>query len=59
MASEYSQAEWDALEEKQEHPDRTVCCPRCGSKLVYESGISSCEVRCLTEGCIKETIRGL
>lgn len=59
MASKYSQMEWDALEEKQEHPDRKVLCPRCGLELVYTSGISSCEVKCLTEGCIKETIRGL
>ena len=59
MASKYSKAEFDALEEKMEHPTSVVHCPRCGSELSYRAVWNSCEVRCTTEGCIKETVRGL
>lgn len=59
MATKYSQAEWDALDRKMEHPNTAVYCPRCGNELAYRSAGNSCEVKCLTEGCIKETVRGL
>lgn len=59
MASKYSKAEWDALEKKIEDPGAVVYCPRCGNELVFKTAGNSCEAKCMTEGCIKETIRGL
>lgn len=59
MASKYSQAEWDALDKKMENPDSSVRCPRCGNEIVYRAIGNSCEAKCLSEGCIKETVRGL
>ena len=59
MASKYSEAEFDALEKKMENPGSVVHCPRCGGELSFRTVGNSCEVRCATDGCIKETIRGL
>ena len=59
MATKYSDQEWAALDKKIENPHTKVFCPRCGKELSYVSAGNSCEARCPTEGCIKETIRGL
>ncbi len=59
MVINYSEEEWNALDEKMEHPERVVYCPRCGKELIYRGVGNSCEVKCPTEGCIKGTLRGL
>ncbi len=59
MDYKYSKAELDALEEKMEHPETTVLCPRCGEEIVFNAVGNSCEAKCLTDGCIRETVRGL
>ena len=59
MASKYSQAEWDALDKKMETPEEIVHCPRCGNEITFRAVGNSCEVKCQTDGCIKETVRGL
>lgn len=53
------QAEWDALDEKIMHPEKTVYCPRCGKEIKLRRAGNSCEAKCVTDGCIKETLRGL
>lgn len=57
--TKYSDQEWAALDKKIESPNTTVFCPRCGKELRYSVAGNSCEARCSTEGCIKETVRGL
>ena len=59
MVSKFSKAEWDALDKKIEHPESVVYCPRCGKELAFRSVGNSYEVKCQTENCIKETVRGL
>jgi hypothetical protein len=56
---DYSKAEWDALDEKMEHPDGKVLCPRCENEISYKEIGNSISVRCLTDGCIFSGIRGL
>ena len=36
MKAEWGEAEKRALNEKLNHPQKLVKCPRCGSELVYE-----------------------
>ena len=59
MAIKYTEAEFMALEKKLREPEKKVICPRCGNILVYRSVGNSSETKCLTEGCIKATLRGL
>lgn len=59
MDTNYSNREWDALDNKIEHPEHTVICPRCGNIILYASVGNCCKVRCATDGCIEETVRGL
>ena len=59
MASKYTEAELDALELKMMNPDAVVKCPRCGKEIIFKAVGNSCEAKCLTEGCIQETVRGL
>ena len=59
MAVKYTDKELDALDEKALNPQKKVFCPRCGKELQYRSIGNSYEVKCLTENCIKETVRGL
>lgn len=59
MDTEYSKAEFDALEEKALNPDKSVVCPRCGKELQFRRVGNSYEVKCPTAGCIIETCRGL
>jgi UDP-N-acetylmuramyl tripeptide synthase len=56
---DYTEAEWDALDEKMEHPDRKVICPRCGNEIAYEEPGNSISVYCLSENCIFGGMRGL
>jgi hypothetical protein len=55
----YTEAEWDTLDEKMDFPSETVLCPRCGSEVIYEKIGNSISVKCLTEDCIFGGIRGL
>lgn len=59
MVINYSEEEWKALDEKMNHPERVVYCPRCGKEIVFRAVGNSSEAKCQTEGCIKETFRGL
>jgi hypothetical protein len=59
MDIKYTEKEWDALDFKIEHPEKTVFCPRCGKEIEYLSVGNSCVAKCITVGCIKETVRGL
>lgn len=59
MDSKYTEKELKALEEKACTPNKVVICPRCGKELTYRSIGNSYEVKCPTENCIKETVRGL
>lgn len=59
MATNYTYEEWKALDKKAMNPTDKVICPRCGNLLEYKSVGNSCEVKCKTENCIKESIRGL
>ena len=59
MEDRYSKNEIEALDKKLEHPDEEVRCPRCGNLLIFREVGNSCEVKCQTEGCLKDTIRGL
>jgi len=56
---DYTEAEWDALDEKMDYPDRVVLCPRCGNEIAYEEPGNSISVYCLTEDCIFGGLRGL
>lgn len=55
----YTEAELDALNKKIMNPDAVVRCPRCGNEITFREVGNSCEAKCKTEGCIKESIRGL
>ena len=59
MAGSYTEQEMRALEEKACTPGKVVLCPRCGKELTYRALGSSYEVKCPTENCISETVRGL
>lgn len=54
-----TQNEYNAIEKKMENPDEKVICPRCGKELIYNRYFNSVSVKCETEGCISESIRGL
>ena len=56
---DYTEAEWDALDEKMEYPTEKVICPRCGNEILYNEYGNSISVKCATEGCIFGGIRGL
>lgn len=51
--------EYRAVENKIKDPSKKVICPRCGKELIYEKYGNSISVKCETEGCISESIRGL
>jgi UDP-N-acetylmuramyl tripeptide synthase len=55
----YTEVEWDALDEKLENPTETVICPRCGNEIAYEERGNSMYVHCMTAGCIFGGVRGL
>lgn len=59
MGFEWIKIYEDAVTEKFEHPDREVLCPRCGKHLNYRRIGNSVEVKCETENCLVDTIRGL
>lgn len=54
-----SKKEYDVLEEKLNHPERKVFCPRCGNEIIYEKRGNSIAVECKTAKCIYGGIRGL
>ena len=56
---DYTEAEWDALDEKMYHPDETVICPRCRNVILYNEYGNSISVKCATKGCIFGGLRGL
>ena len=56
---DYTEAEWDALRDKMNNPDKTVICPRCGNEIEYEEVGNSISVSCLSENCIFGGLRGL
>lgn len=59
MTDIYTKEEWDALEQKALNPTTDVKCPRCSKSLIFRSAGNSYEVRCPTENCISERVRGL
>ena len=59
MVTNYSDEECKALDEKFENPENVVKCPRCGKKLIYIKRGNSCEVKCETENCLCDAIRGI
>ena len=59
MGAEYNEQEIKALDRKFEHPDEVVICPRCGGQLEYQSRNGSCIVKCETNGCLRDAIRGI
>lgn len=59
MAMKYNEEENKAIDEKMEHPEKKVMCPKCGKELIYREVGNSCEVKCQTDGCLKATVRGL
>ena len=56
---EYTEKDNEALEYKASNPYEDVKCPRCGKSLIYHAFGNSYEVKCPTNGCIHETVRGL
>lgn len=52
-------AELQALNEKLDHPEKPVKCPRCGNEIIYEKRGNSIAVECKTPKCIFGGIRGL
>lgn len=59
MASKYSDEELKALSEKSRNPDNVVLCPRCGKELLFTDYGCGYEIKCMTNGCIKRSVRGL
>ena len=55
----YTDKELAALEEKAIHPQKTIICPRCGKKLTFFKAGNSYEVKCPTDGCLRDAVRGL
>lgn len=59
MAYRFSEIELKALDEKFENPEAVVVCPRCGELLSFMEIGNSCEVKCPTDSCLYDSIRGL
>ena len=59
MITKFSDEECKAIDEKLENPAKIVNCPRCSKKLIYIKRGNSCEVKCETENCLCDAIRGL
>lgn len=55
----YNKDESDALDEKMEHPERKVICPRCGKELIFTDYGCGCVVECQTKECLYAGIRGI
>lgn len=51
--------EKSALNDKINHPEQKVLCPRCGNELLYQEYQSGCTVYCKTQNCIKGNIHGI
>lgn len=47
------------LEEKMNHPEKEVRCPRCGNLIDYVDGGNWSRFFCRTEGCIESSVRGI
>lgn len=56
---EYTVEEISALDSKAEHPERNICCPRCGKDLIFEQKDASYTVFCATENCLYGCCRGI
>jgi hypothetical protein len=50
--------DYKVLDEKMNHPDKKVICPRCGNEIIYEKRGNSIAVECKTKDCIYGGIRG-
>lgn len=50
---------FNAYEETTRDGSSNRRCLRCGGEFVFKKTKSSFEVRCSTEGCFSETIRGI
>lgn len=59
MDIEYSKEEEFAIEEKMNNHNTKVVCPRCGKLLKYREAGNSYEIKCETEGCLREVVRGI
>lgn len=54
-----NEQERKTLNEKLNHPEKTVVCPRCGNEIIYEKRGNSIAVECITPNCIYGGLRGL
>lgn len=59
MDIKLSENEKQALNDKINHPEQKILCPRCGGEILYHDYGSGCIVQCKTQGCIKGSIRGI
>ena len=59
MDIKLNEKEKDALNDKINHPEQKVSCPRCGNELLYREYRSGCMAYCKTQNCIKGSIRGI
>lgn len=54
-----TEKDYEALDEKLNHPEKKVKCPRCGNEIIYEKRGNSIAVECKTPKCIYGGVRGL
>ena len=58
-ATKYTKDEIAAFNEKDNHPEKTVYCPRCGTELFIEEHGSGYVIRCRTDDCFQAGVRGI
>lgn len=59
MILDLTDEEKKALNRKMEEPNSDVKCPRCGNIILYKEFPCGCTAYCKTEGCIKDSVRGI
>lgn len=59
ISKNYSVDEMNAINQKAENISKKVICPRCGRELVFIGNPHGYIIKCETEGCLKEVVRGL
>ena len=59
VATTYTKDEIAAFHEKDNNPEKTVICPRCGTELEIEDHGSGYDIKCQTEGCLHTSVRGI
>lgn len=59
MVIKMNNKEIEALNKKINNPNADVKCPRCGNVIIYREYACGCTAYCMTNGCIKDSIRGI